>query len=87
MTPASDLTGWVVGYGVGAVVVLAVAALVIAITLTARRIAAVARDATRSLQQTQARTEVLWQVRAVNRLLTDIRRAAASFRTASEVRR
>jgi hypothetical protein len=82
MVLASDLTGWWVGYGVGAVVVVAVALLVIAIIVTARRIAAVAEDATRSLTTARERTEALWEVATTNTVAGDLLAGAREARRA-----
>ncbi|CAN5689963.1 hypothetical protein BH24ACT26_BH24ACT26_02650 [soil metagenome] len=82
MVLASDLTGWWVGYSIGALIVLVVAALVVSIIATARRIAAVAEDATRSLTETRERTEVLWQVATTNLVAQDILEGAAAARRA-----
>lgn len=84
MLLASDLTGWVVGYGVGAVVVAAVAVLLILLIVTARRIAAVAADASRGLALARERTEVLWEVRTTNRVASDIIELATDARRALE---
>ncbi len=80
MVLASDLTGWAVGYGIGAVVVAAVALLVVSLIITARRIAAVAADARRGLELARQRTEVLWQVRTTNQVATDILEVATEAR-------
>lgn len=79
-----DLTGWYVGYGLGAVVVLLVAALVLAITATARRIADVADDIAATLAVARDRTEVLWQVSTTNSVATDILDTATAARQALE---
>ncbi|SFB57005.1 hypothetical protein SAMN05216266_12090 [Amycolatopsis marina] len=82
MALAADLTGWWVGYAIGVPVVLVVAALLILIVLTVRRIAAVADDATGSLRRTRERTEVLWQVETTNRMAKEILDGAAEARRA-----
>jgi hypothetical protein len=82
MLAAADLTGWWVGYAVGAVVVVAVALLLVLIIVTARRIAAVAEDAARSLAETRERTEVLWQVATTNQVAADLRDGAIQARKA-----
>jgi hypothetical protein len=79
---AADLTGWWIGYAVGAVVVVLVAALVITIIVTAKRISAVAKDATRALVQARDRTEVLWEVGTTNRVAEDILESAKRARAA-----
>jgi hypothetical protein len=82
MVAAADLTGWLVGYVLGAVVVVAVAVLLVLIILTARSIAAVAGDATRLLVQARERTEVLWQVATTNQVAADLRDGAVQARKA-----
>ncbi|MPY79284.1 MAG: hypothetical protein GEV04_12495 [Actinophytocola sp.] len=79
---AQHLTGWWVGYAIGAVVVLLVAALLIMIILTVRRIAAVAKDATDALRQTQERTEALWELEATRTAVKDILAGATEARHA-----
>ncbi len=79
---AEHLTGWWVGYVIGAVVVLLVAALLILIIATVRRIAAVAEDATASLRLTQERTEVLWELEATRTAAKDILTSATEARHA-----
>jgi hypothetical protein len=77
-----DPTGWWIGYSLGAVVVGVVAALLVAIILTARRIADVAEDATRSLMLARARTEVLWELATTNRIAGEILAGAVHARDA-----
>ncbi len=79
---AANLTGWWIGYGIGAAIVVVVAALLLAITATARRIASVAEDGTSSLRRTQERTEVLWQVGATNQVAADLLAGATEARRA-----
>lgn len=79
---ASDLTGWWVGYSIGALIVLIVAALVATIIVTARRIAAVAEDATRSLVESRERTEALWEVATTNLVAQEILEGARAARRA-----
>lgn len=81
---SANLTGWYLGYGLAAVVVALVAALVLAITATARRIADVADDITSTLDVARDRTEVLWQVSTTNRVATDILDTATAARQALE---
>lgn len=77
---ASDLTGWWVGYGIGAAVVVIVAVVVLALIATARKIGDVAEDATRSLAQARDRTEVLWQVAVTNQVAGDLLTGARKAR-------
>lgn len=76
------MIGWWMGYAIGVAVVAVVAVLLILIIATARRIAAVAEDATRSLVETRDRTEVLWQVSTTNAVTTDILEGATQARKA-----
>ena len=82
MLAAADLTGWWVGYGVGAAIVAVVAVLLVLIILTARAIAAAAEDATRALTETRDRTEVLWQVTTTNQVAADLLDGATEARKA-----
>ena len=82
MLGAADLTGWWVGYAVGAAIVLVVAVLLILIILTARGIAAAAEDATRSLAETRDRTEVLWQVATTKQVAGELLDGAEQARGA-----
>ncbi len=82
ISAATDMTGWWVGYGIGALVVLIVVVVVVAIILTARKIGDVAEDATQSLAQTRDRTEVLWQVATTNSVAADLLRGATEARHA-----
>lgn len=82
MALASNLNGWVVGYGVGAVVVVLVALLLLGIIMTVHRIRAVAQDITRSLVQARDRTEVLWAVADTKATVDDITGMAAQARAA-----
>lgn len=81
---SSHLLGWYIGYGLAAVVVLLVAALVLAITATARRIADVADDITATLHVARERTEPLWQVSTTNQVAGDILQAATAARKTLE---
>lgn len=82
MVLASDLTGWWVGYAIGAAIVVVVALLLIAIIVTAKRIATIADDATRSLVVTRDRTEPLWDVATTNKVASDLLAAARQARKA-----
>ena len=82
MLAAADLTGWWVGYAVGAAVVLVGAVLLILIILAARRIAAAAEDATRLLVETRDRTEVLWQLATTREVAADLLDGAGQARKA-----
>jgi hypothetical protein len=82
MLAAADLTGWWVGYALGAAIVLVVAVLLILIILTARGIAAAAEDATHSLAETRDRTEVLWQLATTKQVAADLLDGAEQARRA-----
>ncbi|MQA61962.1 MAG: hypothetical protein GEU86_10775 [Actinophytocola sp.] len=79
---AEHLTGWWVGYVIGAVVVLLVAVLLILIIVTVRRIAAVAEDATEALRLTQERTAALWHLEETRTAAKDILAGATEARHA-----
>lgn len=88
MTLADNhLTGWWIGYTIGIVVVLAVATLVILITLTVRRIAAVAEDATEALRQAKDRTDALWRLGTTAQVAQEIVTGASQARGALGGRR
>lgn len=80
VSAATDMTGWWVGYGVGALVVVIVVVVVVSIIVTARKIGNVAEDATRALALTQQRTEVLWQVATTNSVANDLLQGATTAR-------
>lgn len=82
MTLAQDLTGWYIGYGIGIPVTAVVATLVLLITVSARSIASVAEDATRSIAAARDRSEALWQVETTNQVATDIIDGATQARKA-----
>ncbi|MDP9069475.1 MAG: hypothetical protein M3N53_14195 [Actinomycetota bacterium] len=82
VSAATDMTGWWVGYGIGALVVVIVVVVVVAIIATARKIADVAEDGTRSLILARDRTEVLWQVATTNTVANDLLQGAMKAREA-----
>lgn len=79
---AADLTWWWIGYAIGAAIVLVVAALVIAIIITARSIASVAEDAIGALESARDRTEALWLVGETDSVAKEIRDRAVAARKA-----
>jgi hypothetical protein len=79
---AADLTNWWVGYIVGASLVVVVALLVLTITITAKRIARVAEDATHTLVIARDRTEALWRVNTTNQVASEILSGAKAARRA-----
>ncbi len=78
----ADLSGWYIGWGIGIVLILVVAGLVLAIIVTAMGIASVAADATESLAESRDRTEALWQIKATNQVAADIVDGATQARKA-----
>jgi len=79
---ATNINGWVVGYVAGAIVVVLVALLIVGIIMTVRRIRATADDITRSLIESQQRTEVLWAVADTKSTVDDIVGMAGQARAA-----
>lgn len=65
---------WILGWGLGVVVVALVAVLVLAITALAQRIESQAEDITRALDGARANTDPLWAVKATNHTLDRITR-------------
>ena len=72
--------GWYVGWGVGLVVVLLAAALLLINISIARRIARQAGDITKALDGTKVHTDPLWEVRATNHTVDRITRNLAAAR-------
>ncbi len=65
---------WFLGWGLGVVVVLLVAVLVLAITALAHRIEGQAEDITKALDGARANTDPLWAVKETNHTLDRITR-------------
>lgn len=82
ISAATDLSGWWIGYAVGTLVVVIVVLVVGAIILTARKIADIAEDGTRSLAEARDRTEALWQVATTNNVARDLLAGAKQAREA-----
>lgn len=82
MVLAANLTGWWIGYAIGAAVVVIVALLVLILIATARRIAATAKDATGALREAQQRSEALWEIKTTNAVAKDILNGARQAREA-----
>ena len=83
MAPLLALSGWwIVGWAVGAAVVLLAAALLVAIIGLGRRIAHEADDITAGLDRTRVATEGLWEVKRANLALDRIVRGLAAAREA-----
>ncbi len=73
-------TGWIIGYAVGAGVVVVVAVLVVAATLEARRVVGQAADIIAALEEARDNTMGLWDVANANRHLESIVDAAVHLR-------
>lgn len=72
---------WYLGWAIALVVVLLVAALVLAITALAERIARQADDITAALDGTRANTESLFAVKTTNHTVDRITRGLRRVRT------
>lgn len=72
--------GWYVGWGVGLVVVLLAAGLLLTIIALARRISRQAQDITRALDGARANTDPLWEVRTTNHEIDRITRGLTTAR-------
>lgn len=64
--------GWVMGYLIGAAVIVVVAAVVLVIIALARSIAREAEEATRLIEETRDHTEALWRLSETQQLLAGI---------------
>ncbi len=73
---------WVIGYVVGALVVVVVAVLAITLILQARKIGRQAGDVIAALERARDNTAGLWEVDTVNRSLENVRAAARAARIA-----
>ncbi len=73
---------WVIGYVVGALVVVVVAVLAITLILEARKIGRQAGDVIAALERARDNTAGLWEADAVNRSLENVRAAARAARIA-----
>ncbi|MHB2023160.1 MAG: hypothetical protein ACYCO3_07515 [Mycobacteriales bacterium] len=74
--------GWVIGYIAGAVVVVVVASLVLALTAHARRIAGQTAAIVSALELARDRSSALWAVQTTNATAERIVLAAADARVA-----
>jgi anti-sigma-K factor RskA len=72
---------WIVGWVGGVIVVAAVAALVLAITALAQRIAGQAEDITAALDGARENTDALFDVRTTNSALDRVARGLRRVRT------
>lgn len=76
--------GWIIGYAIGALVVLIVAVLVITLIVQARKIGDQFIDIRHALDEGRANTEGLWAVSDVNRSLEGVVGSAKSLRKVVE---
>ena len=74
-------TGWVIGWAVGAVVVVLAAGLLLAIIALGRRITREAEDITAALDGARGNTESLFDVARTNLAILRITRGLRSVRT------
>lgn len=74
------MNGWLIGYLVGAIVVLVVAAALLVMFAGARRVAHQTEDILAALRQARAGTAALWKVADTNLAADRIVRAAAAVR-------
>ncbi len=79
---AVSLTGWYVGFIIGALTITVVVVLVGAILGLARIIGRQAVDITTALDESRVNTMALWDVDLVNRSIVGINRNAAKARAA-----
>ncbi len=74
--------GWVIGYAIGAAVVVVVAVLAITLIVQARKIGDQAADIVAALERARDNTAGLWEIDKVNRSLDNVRAAARTARVA-----
>ncbi len=87
MTLAISTTGWwVIGWLLGALVVVIAAALLVTIIALGRRIVRQAEDIVRALDGTRENTNGLWDVTRINLALDQITRRLAAVREGLEAR-
>lgn len=73
-------TDWLIGYIIGVLVVVIVAALALTLIAQARKIGSQAQDILEALRHSRDHTEGLWEVDKVNRSLDEVRTAAREAR-------
>ena len=73
-------SGWYIGWGVGLVVVLIAAGLLLAIIGLGRRVARQAGEITEALDGARAHTDALWEVRGTNHAIDRVTRDLATAR-------
>lgn len=75
-------TGWLIGYAIGAAVVLVVVALLLVLIAEARKIGDQAIEIRRALEDARANTLSLWEVERTNQLVEGITAKLAAARRA-----
>lgn len=73
-------TGWLIGYVIGAVVVVLVVGLLSVLIFTARTIASQAEEIDSALETARERTLALWEVQAINQHINSITDRLATAR-------
>jgi hypothetical protein len=73
-------TGWYIGWGVGLLVVLIAAGLLLTIIGLGRRVARQAGEITQALDGARANTDALWEVRGTNHAIDRVTRDLARAR-------
>ncbi|HHC09014.1 MAG TPA: hypothetical protein ENK55_09895 [Actinobacteria bacterium] len=73
-------TGWMLGYAIGAVVVVVVAVLVVTAIVLANRVVRQAGDIAAALVEAREHTQGLWEVATINRHLESIAESATILR-------
>lgn len=81
---AVALTGWYVGYAITFVIIVLVVILVATILTLARRIGLQAFEIEKSLEQSRANTEALWELNVVNDGVSDLIGHASAIRQSLE---
>ncbi|MBT8208761.1 MAG: hypothetical protein HKN07_16080 [Acidimicrobiia bacterium] len=76
--------GWIIGYGIGALVVVIVAVLVITLIIQARKVGDQFIDIRNALDAAQHNTEGLWAVSGANRSLEGVVASAITLRKVVE---
>ena len=78
---AAVSTGWIVGWAVGALVVVVAAALLLALVALGRRIARQAGEITAAIDGARANTEPLFEVKRTNLAVDRVTRDLRTLRT------
>lgn len=78
------MSGWAIGFLVGAAVVIVVVTLLLLMILWVRRVAAKAESILAALHEARDHSQPLWQVGETNRTVTRIVESASEVRSALE---